>query len=164
MYDGGRVGGDEFIPARWDLLPQRPLHVGVGADGPRLSEALLVLLGVAHRRPGAAAARASTRRAGNRRAAAPRVPVHRARRRQFLSGHARGPRAWRGGAHDKTRLHELEDMRQRAVRADGRSSPKLPDDMVFFTQITMEAAEDPAFLDAMKQGATSGARWSASSR
>ncbi len=41
---------------------------------------------------------------------------------------------------------------------------KLPDDMVFFTQITMEAAEDPAFLDAMRRGAASRARWSASSR
>ena len=27
----------------------------------------------------------------------------------------------------------------------------LPDDMVFFTQITMEAAEDPDFLDAMSK-------------
>ena len=27
----------------------------------------------------------------------------------------------------------------------------LPDDMVFFTQITMEAAEDPDFLAAMKK-------------
>ena len=37
-----------------------PLHVGIGADGARLSEALLVLLGVAHRRAGAAAARRRT--------------------------------------------------------------------------------------------------------
>ena len=28
---------------------------------------------------------------------------------------------------------------------------KLPDDMVFYTQITMEAAEDPEFLDAMRR-------------
>jgi radical SAM superfamily enzyme YgiQ (UPF0313 family) len=28
---------------------------------------------------------------------------------------------------------------------------KLPDDMVFFTQITMEAAEDPVFLKAMRE-------------
>ena len=38
----------------------RSLHVGVGADRARLPEALLVLLGLAHRRPGAAHARAST--------------------------------------------------------------------------------------------------------
>ena len=46
-----------FLPARWDLLPRGPLHVGLGADRARLPEALLVLLGVADRRPGAAAAR-----------------------------------------------------------------------------------------------------------
>ena len=34
---------------------------------------------------------------------------------------------------------------------------QLPDDMVFFTQITMEAAEDPEFLDAMQQRAHQGA-------
>ena len=33
---------------------------------------------------------------------------------------------------------------------------QLPDDMVFFTQITMEAAEDPEFLDAMQRGAHQG--------
>ena len=39
---------------------RRALHVGVGADGARLPEALLVLLGVADRRPAAAPARRST--------------------------------------------------------------------------------------------------------
>lgn len=34
---------------------------------------------------------------------------------------------------------------------------KLPDDMVFFTQITMEAAEDPAFLQAMARARIRGA-------
>jgi hypothetical protein len=34
---------------------------------------------------------------------------------------------------------------------------KLPSDMVFFTQITMEAAEDPAFLDAMRKANIKGA-------
>ena len=34
---------------------------------------------------------------------------------------------------------------------------QLPDDMVFFTQITMEAAEDPAFLDAMRRAHIRGA-------
>ncbi len=34
---------------------------------------------------------------------------------------------------------------------------KLPSDMVFYTQITMEAAEDPAFLDAMRAARIRGA-------
>ena len=33
----------------------------------------------------------------------------------------------------------------------------LPSDMVFFTQITMEAAEDPSFLDAMRKANIKGA-------
>ena len=28
---------------------------------------------------------------------------------------------------------------------------ELPNDMIFFTQITMEAAEDPKFLEAMRK-------------
>src|SRR4029079_7588298 len=34
---------------------------------------------------------------------------------------------------------------------------RLPDDLVFYTQITMEAAEDPAFLDAMHKAHILGA-------
>ena len=34
---------------------------------------------------------------------------------------------------------------------------QLPDDMVFFTQITMEAAEDPEFLAAMRRASIRGA-------
>ena len=34
---------------------------------------------------------------------------------------------------------------------------QLPDDLVFFTQITMEAAEDPEFLDAMRRAHIRGA-------
>ena len=34
---------------------------------------------------------------------------------------------------------------------------RLPDDMVFYTQITMEAAEDPEFLDAMRRARIRGA-------
>ena len=33
----------------------------------------------------------------------------------------------------------------------------MPDDIVFYTQITMEAAEDPEFLDAMKRAHIQGA-------
>src|SRR6185436_6189506 len=66
------------------------LHVGVGADGSRLPEALLVLLGVADRWSGAAAARRGHGRARGRGIAAQGISFHRARRRQLLSRHARG--------------------------------------------------------------------------
>jgi radical SAM superfamily enzyme YgiQ (UPF0313 family) len=57
---------------------------------------------------------------------------------------------------DKGRLSEL-----RALRAERfelmRRLAKLPSDMNFFTQITMEAAEDPEFLTAMRKARIKGA-------
>ena len=38
----------------------------------------------------------------------------------------------------------------------------LPSDMVFFTQITMEAGEDPEFLDAMQKARIKGHSWASS--
>ena len=52
------------------------------------------------------------------------------------------------GARSESRDERFELMRQLA---------ELPDDMVFFTQITMEAAEDPEFLDAMRKAHIRGA-------
>ena len=57
---------------------------------------------------------------------------------------------------DKTRLHELEALRRERFELMEMLA-QLPDDMVFFTQITMEAAEDPAFLDAMQKARIKGA-------
>ena len=54
------------------------------------------------------------------------------------------------------RLHELEALRAERFALMERLA-KLPGDMVFFTQITMEAAEDPAFLDAMRNARIRGA-------
>ena len=74
------------------------LHVGVGADGARLPEALLVLLGLEDRRPASAPARERRRHRRDRRAAAARLPLHRARRRQLLPGDAHRPADGRRGA------------------------------------------------------------------
>ena len=46
---------------------------------------------------------------------------------------------------DSSRLEELEEIRSERFALMERLS-LLPDDLVFFTQITMEAAEDLAFL------------------
>jgi radical SAM superfamily enzyme YgiQ (UPF0313 family) len=54
------------------------------------------------------------------------------------------------------RLNELEAIRAERFDLMDRLA-QLPDDMVFFTQITMEAAEDPEFLDAMKAARIKGA-------
>ncbi|HVB37059.1 MAG TPA: radical SAM protein [Vicinamibacterales bacterium] len=54
------------------------------------------------------------------------------------------------------RLNELTAIRQERF-ALMHLLAKLPDDMIFFTQITMEAAEDPEFLEAMRHANIKGA-------
>ena len=61
VYDGGRIEAGDVPAGALGPAAAGPLHVGVGADGPRLSQALLVLLGVADRRAAAAPARRPTR-------------------------------------------------------------------------------------------------------
>lgn len=57
---------------------------------------------------------------------------------------------------DKTHFEELKAMRAERFELMERLA-KLPPDTVFFTQITMEAAEDPEFLDAMRKANIKGA-------
>jgi hypothetical protein len=54
------------------------------------------------------------------------------------------------------RVAELENLRTERFELMSRLA-QLPDDMVFFTQITMEAAEDTDFLNAMKAARIKGA-------
>ena len=57
---------------------------------------------------------------------------------------------------DQTRLRELEEMRRERFELMAALA-ELPEDTVFFTQITMEAAEDTRFLDAMRKARIKGA-------
>jgi radical SAM superfamily enzyme YgiQ (UPF0313 family) len=57
---------------------------------------------------------------------------------------------------DHQRLDELKRLRAERFELMERLA-KLPSDMNFFTQITMEAAEDPQFLDAMRNARIKGA-------
>jgi tRNA A37 methylthiotransferase MiaB len=54
------------------------------------------------------------------------------------------------------RLNELKNLRAERFELMARLA-QLPDDMVFFTQITMEAAEDVEFLNAMRAAHIKGA-------
>ncbi len=155
VYDGGRIGGDEFIAARWDLLPKAsymwasvqtvrgcPKHCSFCSvwrtDGqqPRMRQVDRVVSEVVE-----------LRRLGFRFIAladdnfypVPLSDLAAARRRA-----------------DPTRLHELEAMRAERFELMERLS-QLPSDIVFYTQITMEAAEDPAFLEAMNKAHIRGA-------
>src|SRR4029077_4301950 len=57
---------------------------------------------------------------------------------------------------DKSQLAELRRLREERF-ALMASLEQLPDDLVFYTQITMEAAEDPEFLAAMRRAHIRGA-------
>ena len=58
--------------------------------------------------------------------------------------------------NNTARLNELKAIRAERFELMARLA-QLPDDMCFFTQITMEAAEDVEFLDAMKAARIKGA-------
>jgi len=62
-------------------------------------------------------------------------------------------------AKEQNNLAKLEELT--AIRSERfqlmEELAKLPDDMVFFTQITMEAAEDGEYLDAMRRANIKGA-------
>lgn len=58
--------------------------------------------------------------------------------------------------NDRLRLAELQAMRQERFELMARLA-QLPPDMIFLTQITMEAAEDPEFLQAMRRARIKGA-------
>ena len=62
----------------------------------------------------------------------------------------------RAAERSRRACSELEALREERFELMERLA-QLPDDMVFFTQITMEAAEDPEFLDAMRRAHIRGA-------
>jgi hypothetical protein len=57
---------------------------------------------------------------------------------------------------NQARVDQIEAMRAERFELMERLA-ELPADMTFFTQLTMEAAEDPGFLDAMKKARIRGA-------
>jgi radical SAM superfamily enzyme YgiQ (UPF0313 family) len=155
VYEGGHVPGAEASPARWDLLPPKrymwasvqtvrgcPKHCSFCSvwktDGqkPRIREWQPVLEEIVE-----------LRRRGFRFIALADdnfYPV-------TLSDLAAAARH-----RDPERLRALEAARASRFELMAQLS-KLPEDTVFFTQITMEAAEDPAFLDAMHAARIRGA-------
>lgn len=155
LYEAGWVDADRFVPARWDLMPRRsymwasvqtvrgcPKHCSFCSvwktDGqrPRQRPVDAVMQEIVE-----------LRRLGFRVVALADdnfYPVS-------LADIERAARRPDQGRHDMLASLRAERFELMARMAE------LPSDMIFFTQITMEAAEDPAFLDAMRRARIKGA-------
>ena len=155
VYEGGRIAADQFLPARWDLLPERrymwasvqtvrgcPKHCSFCSvwrtDGqePRQREVDRVVREVVE-----------LRRRGFRFIALADDNFYPVTFDDLAQARRRS---------DGARLRELEALRKERFALMARLA-MLPQDLVFYTQITMEAAEDPEFLDAMKRAKILGA-------
>ena len=155
QYDGGRAGSSSFVAARWDLLPEDrymwasvqtvrgcPKHCSFCSvwrtDGqePRQRTADVVMAEIVE-----------LRRLGYRFIALADdnfypvsfADLKLARQQNNLA---------RLAELEEIRVGRFELMRQLAM---------LPHDTVFFTQITIEASEDPEFLSAMRKANIKGA-------
>src|SRR5215213_10269909 len=155
VYDGGKVAADEFLKARWDLMPPQrymwasvqtvrgcPKHCSFCSvwktDGqePRQRSVDAVLEEIV-----------DLRRRGFRFIALADDNFYPVTLEDLRLAERQ---------NDQHRMAELKQLRAERFELMGRMA-KLPEDMIFFTQITMEAAEDPDFLDAMRNARSKGA-------
>jgi radical SAM superfamily enzyme YgiQ (UPF0313 family) len=155
VYEGGRIEADEFLPARWDLMPRKsymwasvqtvrgcPKHCSFCSvwrtDGqrPRQRSSDVVMEEIVQ-----------LRRMGFRFIALADDNFYPVTLTDLRLAEAQG---------NTVRLHELRRIRSERFSLMARLA-KLPPDTIFFTQITMEAAEDPEFLDAMQAAHIKGA-------
>jgi radical SAM superfamily enzyme YgiQ (UPF0313 family) len=155
VYDAGRVSGEAFKAARWDLLPPErymwasvqtvrgcPKHCSFCSvwrtDGqqPRQRTVDAVIGEIVE-----------LRRRGFRFIALADDNFYPVALNDLRQAERRA---------DKSRLETLKALRAERFELMARLA-LLPKDMVFFTQITMEAAEDIDFLDAMRRARIKGA-------
>jgi radical SAM superfamily enzyme YgiQ (UPF0313 family) len=155
IYDGGRVPADRFTLPRWDLLPQDQY----------MWASVQTLRGCPKHCSFCSVWRVDGQEVRNRTVEAVIREVVELRRRGFrfivLADDNFYPVTFADLAaarrrSDPSRLHKLSALREERFELM-RQLALLPDDLVFFTQITMEAAEDPAFLDAMRSAKIRGA-------
>src|SRR5947209_4987760 len=149
IYDGGRIEADQFLPARWDLMPAASY----------MWASVQTVRGCAKHCSFCSVWRTDGQKPRQRASDGVIQEIVELRRKGFrfiaLADDNFYPvtttdlrLARQQGNIEK--LHQLQSIREERFVLMARLA-ELPKDMVFFTQITMEAAEDPEFLDAMKK-------------
>ena len=154
-YDGGRVGGETFLPGRWELLP----------PGRYMWASVQTVRGCPKHCSFCSVWRTDGQKPRQRHVSRVLEEIVDLRRRGFR---------FIALADDNFYPVTLEDLRMASRRSDPShleqliatraerfelmaGLERLPSDTVFFTQITMEAAEDPEFLEAMRRAHIKGA-------
>ena len=155
VYDGGRISADRFLPARWDLMKR---------DG-YMWASVQTVRGCAKHCSFCSVWRTDGQRPRQRSGDAVIQEIVELRRLGFrfiaLADDNFYPVTFSDIAlaerqNATERVEELRHLREERFEFMERLS-ELPPDMIFFTQITMEAAEDPKFLDAMQKARIRGA-------
>ena len=155
LYEGGRVEGESFLPARWDLLP----------DGRYMWGSVQTVRGCPKHCSFCSVWRTDGQKPRQRHVASVIREIVELRRRGFrfvlladdnFYPVTLGDLAAAERQANQSRLAGLRTLREERFELMERLA-ELPGDMVFYTQITMEAAEDPEFLEAMRRARIRGA-------
>jgi len=155
VYDGGRVDAEHFASARWDLLP----------EGRYMWGSVQTVRGCPKHCSFCSVWRTDGQKPRQRGVDEVIREIVELRRRGFrfiaLADDNFYPVSFEDLAQasrraDHARLAQLQALREERLDLMSRLA-RLPDDLVFYTQITMEAAEDGAFLDAMRRAHIRGA-------
>ena len=155
IYEAGRVEAEQFVAARWSLMP----------EGRYMWGSVQTVRGCPKHCSFCSVWKTDGQKPRQRGVEAVVEEIVDLRRRGFrfvaladdnFYPVALADLAMAERQHNAPRLAQLQALRAERFELMERLA-QLPSDMVFFTQITMEAAEDPAFLDAMRRANIKGA-------